>query len=166
MQGQGPFGNYDERVQYQKEKMQEHLNRSYKPLSILELKDFTYIPNTAIEVSFVAQKDLSTKLLDSLSLVPMLVIDSLPSYSNPKRTHRNVAVQSLSLISSEEIFDGSGYKLSNILSISSLSKGDEVKLSFNALLPEISWEGQWKVMFIFENHSLRTQYGVWAKPLD
>lgn len=38
--------------------------------------------------------------------------------------------------------------------------------SFQASLPEISWEGQWKVMFVFENHSVKTQYGAWAIPLD
>jgi hypothetical protein len=165
MRGQG-YGSYEERVQQQKDKMREYLNRSYQPTSVFELIDLKYIPNNTIEVSFVAQKDLSAKFLDSLSLVPLLVVDSLPSYSNPQRSHRNVAVQSLSLASSEEIFDGSGYRLSHILNKTPISKGDEVMFSFQASLPEISWEGQWKVMFVFENHSVKTQYGVWAIPLD
>ncbi len=168
MSGQGPYSNYDELMSYYKEKMQECMARSYQPVAVLALKEYTYLPPASIEVSFVVQQNLGTKLLDTLYLVPLLIIDPLPSYTiaDPAYSHKNVAVQSLSLVSSDKSFDGSGYQLSAMVDASSLSKGEEIKLSFAVAIPAISWEGQWKVMFILENHRQKTQFGAWIKLLE
>ncbi len=167
MNGQGPHSTYDDLMNYYKKKMLEFMERSYQPTCFFALKEFNYRSHDSIEVRFVVQQNLEPKLLESLRLVSMLVIDPMPSYTIPDSSynHKNVAVQSLSLTTSDAIFDGSGYKLTDIVDIASLSQGEEIKLTFDVTLPSISWDGQWKVIFILENHQQRTQFGTWIKLL-
>ncbi len=161
--------NIEKRIQEAKEKFIDYaFNQSYQPV-MLFFMNANYDRNLKeVKLSMTALINMEEPFLQNTSLVPLLVLDKMPTgTSSHNYTHKNVAVNSLSLQNGDHEFDGSGYALSDLLHADNIAQGDTFELVFRVHIPENSLEDpQWKAFFIIENHQEKTKYGVYKIAIE
>ncbi len=143
------------------------LNQSYQPVIVFFMNARYDRDLKEVNLTMTALINMEESFLQDASLVPLLVLDKMPSDLEIVYTHKNVAVKSLSLKNENHEFDGSGYALAELLQSGKIARGDTFELVFSVQIPENSLENpQWKAYFIIENHQEKTKYGVFKIAIE